>query len=72
MSFSAFSVRYYIDVKTTVRGMANADSIPFFMRYSQWNFLDRSESLDKYFLARVFTEGDTFRVKFLKINKIEI
>jgi hypothetical protein len=66
------SVRYFIDVKTTKRGMANSDSIPFFMRYSQWNFLDRTESLDKYFLARVFTEGDAFKAKFLKINKIEI
>jgi hypothetical protein len=66
------SPRYFIDVKTTKRGMANSDSIPFFMRYSQWNFLDRTESLDKYFLARVFTEAGTFKVKFLKINKTEI
>ena len=66
------SVRYFIDVKTTKRGMANSDSIPFFMRYSQWNFLDSIESSDKYFLARVFTEVGDFKVKFLKINKMEI
>jgi hypothetical protein len=67
-----FTVKHYIDVKTTKRGIANADSIPFFMRYSQWNFLDKTESLDKYFLARVFTEAGGFNVKFLKIDKTDI
>lgn len=66
------SVRYYIDVKTTRRGIDNSDSIPFFMRYAQWNFLDQEESRDKYYIARLFRNGDGFRVKFLKVSMIEI
>jgi hypothetical protein len=66
------TIRFYIDVKTTSRGISNANSIPFFMRLSQWNFLDESESKDKYYIARVFKHTGELKAKFLKINKGDI
>ncbi|SOD95683.1 sacsin N-terminal ATP-binding-like domain-containing protein [Spirosoma fluviale] len=66
------TTRFYIDVKTTSSGIANTDSIPFFMRLSQWNFLDENESKDKYYIARVFRHNEEFSAKFLKINKENI
>lgn len=66
------TTRFYIDVKTTSRGIANANSIPFFMRLSQWNFLDDNESKDKYYIARVFRHNGDLKAKFLKINKGDI
>lgn len=66
------TTRFYIDVKSTSRGIANANSIPFFMRLSQWNFLDENESKDKYHIARVFRHNGELKAKFLKINKGDI
>lgn len=66
------TTRFYIDVKTTSRGISNANSIPFFMRLSQWDFLDESESKDKYYIARVFKHNGELKAKFLKINKGDI
>lgn len=66
------TTRFYIDVKTTSRGIANSNSIPFFMRLSQWNFLDDNESKDKYYIARVFRHNGELKAKFLKINKGDI
>ncbi len=74
--FQVFNVdqttRFFIDVKTTSRGISNANSIPFFMRLSQWNFLDENESKDKYYIARVFKHNGELKAKFLKINKGDI
>ena len=66
------STKYFIDVKTTIRGIDNSDSIPFFMRKSQWDFLDESSCLDKYFIARVFLGQNDVRFKFLKVNKTDL
>ena len=66
------TTRFYIDVKTTSRGISNANSIPFFMRLSQWNFLDENKSKDKYYIARVFKHNGELKAKFLKINKGDI
>ena len=69
-----FEVRFkgktalYIDAKTTIRGISNSDSIPFFMRKSQWDFLPTiSSSTDvKYLIARVFKKEKI--IKYLEIN----
>lgn len=67
-----FEVRFknktvlYIDAKTTMRGISNSDSIPFFMRNSQWEFLPSIESDVKYLIARVFKTEET--IKYLQIN----
>lgn len=56
----------YIDVKTTMRGISNSDSVPFFMRRSQWEFLDTLQPDAKYLLARVFREGS--KIKYVEIS----
>ena len=56
----------YCDAKTTKRGVANADSIPFFMRRSQWEFLQTLNEDIPYYIARVFL-GDDNIVKFVRI-----
>ena len=56
----------YVDAKTTMRGLANSDSIPFFMRNSQWEFLPTIEANVKYLIARVFKSENL--VKYLQIN----
>lgn len=61
------SVKYFIDAKTTNKGIGNSDKVPFFMRYSQWNFLPNEEVKGKYIIARVFREGEKFNVRFLNI-----
>jgi hypothetical protein len=66
------TTKFFIDVKTTIRGIGNADSIPFFMRKSQWDFLDESTCLDKYYIARVFLGENKISFKFLKVNKTEL
>ena len=58
----------YCDAKTTRRGIANADSIPFFMRKSQWDFLQDLDDSVPYIIARVFME-DGGVVKYMRIMK---
>lgn len=58
----------YCDAKTTKRGITNADSIPFFMRRSQWEFLQTLSPDTPYYIARVFMgSGDI--VKFIRISE---
>lgn len=67
-----FEVKYrnetvlFVDAKTTMRGIANSDSIPFFMRNSQWNFLPTIGTDVKYLIARVFKADNS--IKYLEIN----
>jgi hypothetical protein len=56
----------FVDAKTTMRGISNSDSIPFFMRNSQWNFLPTIEIEVKYLIARVFKKENA--IKYLQIN----
>lgn len=56
----------FVDAKTTMRGITNSDSIPFFMRNSQWNFLPVIEIGVKYLIARVFKNENS--IKYLQIN----
>lgn len=56
----------FIDAKTTMRGISNSDSIPFFMRNSQWEFLPSIDADIKYLIARVF-KGDN-KIMYLQIN----
>jgi len=58
----------FVDAKTTMRGISNSDSIPFFMRNSQWEFLPKIESDVKYLIARVFKKDETIR--YLQIKTI--
>lgn len=62
------NTKYYIDAKTTGKGIANIDNVPFYMRTAQWNFLDREQAFNKYIIARVYKNGTDFSVKYLKIN----
>lgn len=56
----------FVDAKTTMRGISNSDSIPFFMRNSQWDFLPTIEIEVKYLIARVFKKENV--IKYLQIN----
>lgn len=58
----------YCDAKSTTRGVANADSIPFFMRRSQWEFLQILDDTIPYIIARVF-KGDGGNIKYMRILK---
>lgn len=58
----------YCDAKTTKRGITNADSIPFFMRRSQWEFLQTLSPDTPYYIARVFMGSDDI-VKFIRISE---
>ena len=60
--------KYYIDAKTTGKGIANTENVPFYMRTAQWHFLDREQAFDKYVIARVYKNGNGFDVKYVKIN----
>lgn len=55
----------YCDAKTTRRGIANADSIPFFMRRSQWIFLQTLDDSLPYIIARVFLREK--EIKYMRI-----
>lgn len=59
-------VQFYVDAKTTIRGFANQDSIPFYMRTRQWTFLEEAKAKGKYYIARVWGNGD--EVRYLKIE----
>ena len=59
----------YCDAKTTRRGIANADSIPFFMRKSQWIFLQTLDDSLPYIIARVFLREK--EIKYMRIMKKE-
>lgn len=56
----------FVDAKTTMRGIANSESVPFFMRNSQWEFLPMIENDIKYLIARVFKQDQI--IKYLQIN----
>lgn len=55
----------YCDAKTTRRGISNADSIPFFMRRSQWTFLQTLDDSLPYIIARVFLREK--EIKYMRI-----
>lgn len=57
----------YCDAKTTKRGIANADSIPFFMRKSQWEFLQTLDDATPYLVARVFMK-DGGTIKYMRVS----
>ena len=57
----------YYDAKTTSRGLNNSDSIPFFLRKSQWNFLSALSDNTPYYIARVFL-ADNNRILFLRLS----
>lgn len=63
------TTKYFIDAKTTGKGIANSDNVPFFMRIAQWKFLDNQQATDKYIIARIFKNDGTIEVKYLKLNK---
>ncbi len=57
----------YYDAKTTNRGLGNSDSIPFFMRKSQWLFLQNLGDSIPYYVARVFM-ADNNSIRFMRIS----
>jgi len=63
------TTKYFIDAKTTGKGIANSNNVPFFMRTAQWTFLDKQQANDKYIIARIFKNGRSIDVKYLKLNK---
>ena len=57
----------YCDAKTTARGLANSDSIPLFLRKSQWNFLSTIRKETPYYIARVFL-GEKDKIRFIRLT----
>jgi hypothetical protein len=66
------TTQYYIDAKTTAKGIANTVNVPFYMRTAQWNFLEKEKALNKYLIARVYKKGGEFGVKYMKIKLTKI
>lgn len=60
--------KYFIDAKTTMKGLGNNDNVPFYMRTAQWNFLENEDAYGKYVIARLEKKGGDFSVKYLKIG----
>ncbi|MBK7383538.1 MAG: hypothetical protein IPI81_09400 [Flavobacteriales bacterium] len=58
----------YVDAKTTNSGFANTDSIPFFLRKSQWVFLEDPLARQKYEVARVFLENEESSIRWLRLS----
>jgi hypothetical protein len=58
----------FVDAKTTMRGISNSDSVPFFMRNSQWDFLPTIGIEVKYLIARVFKTENV--IKYLQISTL--
>lgn len=58
----------FIDAKTTNKGINNADSVPFFMRKAQWDFLPTLKPQEMYIIARVFFTENTTAVRWLKLK----
>lgn len=58
----------YVDAKTTKSGMANTDSVPFFVRKAQWEFLEDQRAKDRYEIGRVFLGGNSMQVKWLSLG----
>lgn len=63
------TTKYFIDAKTTGKGIENTDNVPFYMRTAQWRFLDKQQATDKYIIARIFKNAGTIDVKYLRLNK---
>lgn len=63
------TIKYYVDAKTTAKGIANSENVPFYMRIAQWRFLDQQQATNKYIIARVFRDNGRIDVKYLKLNK---
>ena len=61
------SVFCYCDAKTTSRGICNSDSIPFYLRMSQFNFLQQLEDSIPYYVARVFV-ADNYQIRFFRLS----
>lgn len=57
----------YCDAKTTRRGNANADSIPFFMRKSKWDFFQDLDDSFPYIIAPVFMRNGG-EIKYMRIK----
>jgi hypothetical protein len=55
-----------------IKAIANTETVPFYMRNAQWNFLKEGEAKDKYIIARLEKVGDDFELKFLKINLTDL
>lgn len=58
----------YVDAKTTNQGIANSDSIPFFVRRKQWEFLKDESVRNKYIVARVTTGSGNIGIEWLSLN----
>jgi hypothetical protein len=62
------TTKYYIDAKTTMKGLGNIENIPFYMRTAQWKFLEEEDAYGKYVIARLEKKGENYTVKYLKIG----
>lgn len=62
----------YVDAKTTNQGLGNINSIPFFVRKQQWEFLKDEQVRNKYLAARVTLSDNAFEVEWLSLNLVNI
>ena len=60
-------VIYYIDAKATMTGEISGDTVPIYIRKSEWNFMQ--ECQDNYIIARVYNaKSSNAYIKYLKLG----
>ena len=60
-------VLYYVDAKATTTGEVSGDTVPIYIRISEWDFMQKCK--DNYIIARVYNaKSPTAYVKYLKMG----
>jgi len=60
-------VIYYIDAKTTTTGELSGDTVPIYIRESEWNFMQICQ--ENYIVARVYNaKSPNAYIKYLKLS----
>jgi hypothetical protein len=63
--------RAYIQVKTTVTNIENADNIALPISTREWKFIGETESNERFYLARVFNINNTPELYLMKLNSLK-
>lgn len=61
------TVLYYLDAKATITGEISGDSVPIYIRTSEWDFMQKCK--DNYIIGRVYNaKSSSAYVKYLKLG----
>jgi hypothetical protein len=63
--------RAYIQVKTTVTDIENADNIALPISTREWKFIGETDSNERFYLARVFNINNAPELYLMKLNSLK-